>query len=496
MLLYRGLRHLLKIALELYYLDIQVVGTNRIPSDGPVIFAANHPNSIMDTVILGTQTKRQIHYMARSGLFGNPLLSALFSQCGVIPVYRAEDHPDMASRNDVTFAKAFETLEAGRSIGIFPEGGNADERRIKTFKTGTARIALGAEARNNFELGVHIVPVGLNFVSRARFLSGVLVRFGEPIPIKEWQARYAADERQAVRDLTENLQERVQELAVHIENDAALELVKDIKAIYGRRLIKELQAEEKRPRGLARWFLNEVKATPEGGAENLHSKFWLKQRIADAIQYYQEHEPERVDRVRRKIQRYKDHLAQYDLREDFFVRAHEASSARLESIRLTLYTLFFALPAGWGFVWNAVPYSIARMASNRAYNEQARAIVGFGFAFLLFPLFYTLWGWLALSYTHSWWLSSLFLASLLPSGFFFLRYRRRIVLFRKQIMARTLLLTKKGLMRTLIWERAKLLHELDELRTFFMNADDGRFRDVLADTDERPKVNNHEGLPV
>ena len=59
-MLYKSLYHALKLARDLYFTDIQAVGMENIPTSGPVIFASNHPNSIMDTVLLATQTPRVV----------------------------------------------------------------------------------------------------------------------------------------------------------------------------------------------------------------------------------------------------------------------------------------------------------------------------------------------------------------------------------------------------------------------------------------------------
>ena len=225
-ILYPVVTNVLQTARDLYFSDIQALGLENIPEDGPVIFAANHPNSIMDTVVLGTETPRKIHYMARSGLFKNPLVAWLFRTFGVIPLYRSQDGTDM-SQNASSFDSAFDTLEDGKTIGIFPEGKNSNERQVLRIKTGTARIALGAEARNDFQLGVKIIPVGINFLERERFLTSVLLRYGEPIDTSQWKEQYKEDEREAVRDLTARIEKSLQDEATHIDNDLARSLSDD-----------------------------------------------------------------------------------------------------------------------------------------------------------------------------------------------------------------------------------------------------------------------------
>ena len=102
--LYHVLRRVISFGLDLYFVDIQSHGVENVPKWGPVIFAANHPNSIMDTMILGFCSERQVHYMARSGLFEHLPLKFIFDRCGVIPVYRSQDG------------------ETWEEVHLFPEG--------------------------------------------------------------------------------------------------------------------------------------------------------------------------------------------------------------------------------------------------------------------------------------------------------------------------------------------------------------------------------------
>lgn len=496
-LLYRGLRQILRVAVDLYFVDIQSVGRGNVPSDGGVIFAANHPNSIMDTVILGTQTDRKISYMAKSGLFKNPLVATLFHQCGVIPVHRSGGK----GANQDAFRAAYEVLEQSGTIGIFPEGRNSMEREMYEIKTGTARIALGAEARNDYQLGVKIVPVGLNFDNRDRFLSSVLVRFGEPIEVKEWARKHRADDREAVRDLTEHIQERLRVLATHIEGQRVRDLVQDIHTIYGRQLLatvlaeraeerrnvsflfddlregddddlafmEELLEEEKR-RGLPGRVLDAVKGT--GEVQDLDDQFFLKKRISQAIAYYQVHEPTMVREMKMRVWRYKDHLRQVQLKHDFFDRPPETLSFRMEAVRFTLYMIAFAIPAVWGFIHNVVPYVITRFLALRAPDEAQRAITGLLAASVAYPLFYAPWIWAVWESSGSWMWTLAYFLSMPLAGFFFLRYRRQLARYRGRILTRTLFQTESNLVQSLQKERDRLLEDFDALRQRFLEAEE------------------------
>lgn len=497
-ILYTGLRKILSYAVELYYVDVQSIGRELIPEEGPVIFAANHPNSIMDTVVLGTQNDRAISYMAKSGLFSNPAVAWLFNQCGVIPVYKK---PRPGKSNEDSFRRAYEVLEEGGTIGIFPEGRNSGEREMHEIKTGTSRIALGAEAKNNYDLGIRIIPVGLNFENRDQFLTSVLVRFGEPINVSDYRAEHMEDDRSAVRSLTDEIQTRIQQLATHIEGERNVELVQDILKIYGRDLLVSIEERRqverkstsvdfdslrevdfdfggidqdilktKDPRGLRNWLFDEIKQTRK--KSDLDDHFFLKERVADALKHYEEEHPELVDEMKIEIWKYKDHLRQVHLKNDFGSRDPETLSFRKEALRFTTYMLAGALPAAWGFIHNALPYFLTWSFSIRAPDEAQRAIRGLSLGAVAYPLLYSPFFYLVWTVSQLWWVVLIYGISMPISGFFFLRYRRQLARYRGRILTRTLFQTERHLLTSLQSEREELIASFDFLRQDFLASEE------------------------
>ena len=61
------------------------VGEEKIPAQGGVVIAANHP-SYMDPVLLSLQVARPIRFMAWEALFRVPLLGAVIRALGAFPV--------------------------------------------------------------------------------------------------------------------------------------------------------------------------------------------------------------------------------------------------------------------------------------------------------------------------------------------------------------------------------------------------------------------------
>ena len=90
-MLYELLRGTAAIALRWYYADIAVQGRERVPRDGPLLVLANHPNALIDPLLVGTTVPRRVLLTAKATLFEHPALAALFRTVGVVPLRRAKD---------------------------------------------------------------------------------------------------------------------------------------------------------------------------------------------------------------------------------------------------------------------------------------------------------------------------------------------------------------------------------------------------------------------
>jgi glycerol-3-phosphate O-acyltransferase/dihydroxyacetone phosphate acyltransferase len=214
-----------------FFRRIDVVGEENIPATGPVIFAGNHPNALMDGWLLTARCGRwPIHFMANAKLWKYKLLGRLLDATGAVPVYRREEH-DGDVDNSAAFDKLFEVIEAGQCMGVFPEGVSHTESQLSKLKTGTARIALSVAARG--KVAVTIIPCGLNYIHRHRFRSQVSIEFGEPIVIdNSWRDRFVANERDCVRQLTDQLTAALMTVTLNAPDWSTLRFIQSARRLY------------------------------------------------------------------------------------------------------------------------------------------------------------------------------------------------------------------------------------------------------------------------
>jgi hypothetical protein len=428
----------------------------------------------MDSLILGAQTKRSVSFLARSGLFDNPLVGKVLDSCGVIPLYRKTDGPTPEGGNLDAFRKAYELLEEGGALGVFPEGRNAPERHVRDIKTGTARIALGAEARQSFKLGVQIVPVGLNFERRERSLSGVLVRFGAPIDVREYQDAYKNDSREAVRSLTAAIQDGIRTAAVHLHQATHDELLRDIYSIYGGVLIDELAVGRFDTRSTPGRLLDAARGM-DRERNNLEDVFTAKQHIADAIEHFENTDPKLVSSVRVSVAKYQTRLAAAKLRLDFADRRPETLSRRKEATKLLATGALLSPLFVWGVLHNEVPRQLVKSLAAQPKDEAIRGATRLAASLLAYPSFYTAYVallWLYL--TQDLVVLGTYLMTLPIAGWWAQRYRRMIHLSRKRFILRELFSTRRGLVQRLLQQRDQLRAMFEHLRRRYRKATGAR----------------------
>ena len=219
--LYHFLKLIVLLTQRVFYPFTKVLHRDRLDFKGPGIIVSNHPNTLTDPLHTISRSNRLSFFLVNANLYENPIMNWLLTRLYTIPIKRpGKDNGQRKVDNAESFAKSYEHIGKGGVIYIAPEGGSEQERRLQPVKTGTARILLGAEEQYDFQLNSRIVPVGLNYEHPSNCGSRMFIQAGEPIFIKDWQEAYQEDSFKAVRDLTNTLAQRMQNLILHTEDEA------------------------------------------------------------------------------------------------------------------------------------------------------------------------------------------------------------------------------------------------------------------------------------
>lgn len=478
MTLYSMIRNFLKLATRLYFVEVSTVNKDNVPNDGPLILAANHPSSILDSVLLATELPRPVHYLAKSDLFKSPILSALYQRVGAIPVHQGIK----AEQNEASFNQVYTLIERGRCVGIFPEGRNSPSMQVGKLRSGTARMAFAVESRNDWSLGLKIVPVGLNFESRALFMSAVQLRFGEPLLVSDYRERYEANPKATIREITNDVENQLHQLTLHIADARLASLVKDLSEVYSTEVASRAETEAAEqaaahPNRMRRdprfsllqkavsWFRPQM-IEPVNISSNLENR----QEISQILSKAKAEEPQTLEDLRNRVDRYQAHLRQTYLKDDLKHSFDKPIKERLIRLRMTLYAVLMAPIALFGFVHNAVPYLFSLFMGTRFNDEAVRGFAYFGVGVLAFSITYALFGFWMWQFTdRSLAGTVIYMAALPPTGFICLRYRGRVMQYRDKILVRTFFRTNENMTALLREERGEIIELLQVLRGRYSN---------------------------
>ena len=131
---YAAVRLVVRFWLWFFFKPVDVRHLERVQAGGPVLLCINHPNNLIDSLVIATALRRKVHYLAAAALFRNPLAGWFLRACGAIPVYRKEDDPDKTAPNAAAFAACSRSLDRGCLVAIYPEGTTHAEARIPRIK--------------------------------------------------------------------------------------------------------------------------------------------------------------------------------------------------------------------------------------------------------------------------------------------------------------------------------------------------------------------------
>jgi len=228
-----ALRSFFALVLRIFFRRIEVSGVEHVPSVGPVLFVLNHPNGLIDPGFLLCLAPRRVSFLAKAPLFRMPLVGWLCRTFQAIPVHRRQDAGADPAQNRETFEAARRVLAGGGAIAIFPEGTSHNDPQLRPFKTGAARIALGAAAALGAGTRPIRIPAGLYYRAKQTFRSAALLHYGEPFDVPAIALAPGAEPPvEAVRALTERIGQALAELTLQAERVEALALVARAQRIF------------------------------------------------------------------------------------------------------------------------------------------------------------------------------------------------------------------------------------------------------------------------
>lgn len=171
-----------KLAFRIYCRHICINDKAMLQSEGPLLIAANHPNSFLDAIVIATLFKKPVHSLARGDVFTNKMYKWLLHSLNMLPVYRVSEGVENLEQNYTTFEACQEIFKKNGIVLIFSEGRCINEWHLRPLKKGTARLAI-----SSWQSGIplKVLPAGLNYSSFYTFGKNIYINFGKVITMKD-----------------------------------------------------------------------------------------------------------------------------------------------------------------------------------------------------------------------------------------------------------------------------------------------------------------------
>jgi len=391
---------------RIFYKHVSIIGKENIPENVPLFFAPNHQNALMDALAILCNIKQQAVFIARADIFKNAFIAKILILFKILPAYRIRDGKESLKKNEETFDISVKILENRNILGLFPETTHTNLRHLKELKKGVQRIVFQAEEKNDFKLGVKVIPIGLYYSNYWNFQSNIQISFGKPIEIDEYLEIYKNNPQKAMLVLRDEISEKLKPLIIHIENIEYYQLFEFMREFFRIKMLQNL--------GLKKCQKN---------------MFISDQKTIEVLDITFKNNPEIISELDKQTKSYQALLKKSNLRH-WVIDKNE----KFAFILMNSFAFLFTLPVFlYGFINNIIPYYLPKLITNKIKDRQFVSSVTFVIGIISFPLFYIIQFGLVWIFTEIWWLKFAYLFSLPISGLIAFRIHRWFIKLKSQI---------------------------------------------------------------
>lgn len=436
---YEIIRTYVRFAFWLTHKRITVTGAENIPKGKPVIFAPNHQNALMDPLAVVCTNPLQSVWLARADIFKLKATQPILNYFKILPVYRIRDGKENLSNNEHIFGQVIHILENKLSIALFPEAAHSGKRQMLPHKKAIPRIALEAEEKNQFNLDLQIVPVGIYYDHYWNFNRSLIIEYGEPINIDKYKEGYTENSQKAMMSLRDEIYKRLEPLTLNIKTLKYYQEYENMRQLAG-----ETYSNRK--------YFNE---------NPVLQLFYAERELVKKIEVLEESNPEYFEKILAKTAEYFNSLRK-SKRSDIEIGL--AGKANWPEHIIDLILFLISIPIfTFGLIFNALPLFIPRLILRRKVKDTAfLSTFNFVIGLVVFPIFYIFCLIFIQIYGGSW-ISTLILFILMPLGG---KIAFQLMGFYRNFILKSLFLlgekTTRKTYKKLIKQRRTLIHQILE----------------------------------
>lgn len=369
-----------------------------LPDNKPIIFVANHQCTFNDPILIATQGRIQPAFMTRADVFKKTLVRKFFNSIRMMPIYRQRDGADFIQKNEEIFEVCVNLLENNREILIFGEGSHSGFRRLRILKKGFARIGFAAMERQNGDLDLRVIPVGLNYEDFFKMGQDLTVNFGEHIRMRDYWALYEENPNKALNKIKNDAHKALKKLIIHIPSKDYYDTVEDLR-IY-----------------TCPWLYDYL------GLENpdAHEKQDAEQKMIDAQTKFEVAEPVAMQTFAENVSQYKSDLEKLNFRNHLI---RKAPGSRLALVVQFLLFLLLSPVYLFGLITNYVPYKLPEIFAKKQFKDPMfHTSIQMNGGMFVYGFFWFVQTLLVLLISKSWWIALIFGILMPLCGWFAFRF--------------------------------------------------------------------------
>jgi len=379
-----------------YYGEYIVIGRENVPANGPVIFAPNHINALMDAVAVHSIApyKLPVIFLARADIFNNKTAAKYLKFTKIMPAFRMRDGIENLGKNNEVFEQCVDILNQNKALGIMPEGNQGEQRKLRPLVKGIFRIAFTAQQKYGLQPKVKIIPVGIDYGNLFKYGKHIIINIGKPIEMSEYMNSYAENPVTATNAIREKLNNDLNALSLDLASEKYYECFETATEVANTAYVEKLNL-----------------------PDNTVSLFTARQEIAKRLVSLEKTEPKKIVRLDSFCKEYSGLLKKLNLQNQVF----EQKKDNVLTIIFKGLILFLTLPLFlYGFLLNFLPFFVPvyiRKYIMKTEYEGFFSSLQFGLGILTFPFFYLLQAILFCSlFNTSWWITLIFFFSQYPMG--------------------------------------------------------------------------------
>lgn len=374
------------------YRKIEVRGQENLPTDGSILLAPNHTNTLMDALVVLQSFKTPTVFGARADMFKKPFLAKAMYFFRILPMVRQRDGLRNVLKNLESFEAIVDILEHDVRFCMYPEGRHRAAHSLLPLGKGALRAAVAANNKFGDQKPVYIVPVGIEYGDYFNYRSTCLITYGKAINVTEFiKGLDVENEAQVMEPLKKELVHGMQGLISYIKDDEKL---------------------------YDKWSLTRI-LTCKMQSKTLSEKLADNQAVIAQIERVTEENPEQMEKLLEKAAKFDKKLAKENMCIESFKSKCLVGNAVWKSLAALVGLPYFIFSAVAAFPMWFLAAFIRKGIKDKAFGNTVNLGVKLGGTILYLPILA-----IVLFLTLPWFIALGLMVAIIPTYSYFYDYLR------------------------------------------------------------------------